>query len=348
MRATLLLALFAVLPRPAHACSKVFLPEIRGDDAFFVGTAGTDTLPAGPGTVRLRAGPGSAARFFGQTVKVDRLPPSTPAALVEAVRRAGGRVVLVPWAYTPDCRPVRWEGSARWLPAGRRGLYFARPRARAHWAGDVPTLDVFTPEAAPYPYLFGRRLPQVDQETGMRALSPEELLGFYDALPSGHAATLPGGQLAPLRAWMRRHPDLAARDPARGLIASINRQANYERETEQARRLEMPLRGTYRFVVRLEDGDSVILFGRTAERPRSPFWSMSDWEPPEEPVLVPAIGFVLPMAGGSNPGGAAGALRPAGPAQLCPRGLPAAGEDGRAVGSACGEATWTWRRPPRA
>jgi hypothetical protein len=300
LRAILFLAFLGGVPGAAHACSKMFLPDRRGDHAFFVGTAGTDTVLAGLGTVRLRDGRGSAARVFGQTVVVERLPESAPRALAEAVRRAGGRVVLVPWAYGPDCRPLRWEGSARWLPPRRHGLYFARLRTREHWAGAVPTLDVFTPEAAPYPYLFGRALPEVDEQ-GRRALSPEELMGLYDALPPGPAAAHADAKLAPLRTWMRRHADLAAREPARGLIAGIYRRANRERETERVRRLEMPLRGTYRFVMRLESGDSVVLFGRTAERAEVPFWSTSGLGPPEGLALVPAAGYSLRMAVARTP-----------------------------------------------
>jgi hypothetical protein len=34
----------------------------------------------------------------------------------------GREVVLVPWAYRPDCRPIEWTERLDWIPAGTRGV----------------------------------------------------------------------------------------------------------------------------------------------------------------------------------------------------------------------------------
>jgi len=89
--------------------------------------------------------PGSARAIYGQRVRIDQLGERARRALPPGVRD----VVLVPWAYGPDCRPLPWSRSARWVTDTRSGVFAAQLRPREHWAGDVPTFDI-TPFNQPY------------------------------------------------------------------------------------------------------------------------------------------------------------------------------------------------------
>jgi hypothetical protein len=155
----------------------------------------TDTRPAGvevPVGAPEHFGPGIARAIYGQRVRVNRLTASARAALPEGVRE----VLLVPWDYGADCRPVPWSRSAGWLPDTLTGVFAATLRAREHWAGDLPTLDI-TPFAQPY------REPPADTSVRdwlpTRRLGIDRLLRLYDALwpidtPLDTVTALAGGE----------------------------------------------------------------------------------------------------------------------------------------------------------
>ena len=139
-------AALLLLPRPAAACSMFaewWSPFAGPGHVGFVGTATPDTMRAGRGGYWYRSWlPFGGRSIHGQVVRVERLSPSADPALAEAVRRSGGRIVVVPWAYSTTCRRMRWERSARWLAPDTRGLFGASLRDRAHWADGVPTVDL--------------------------------------------------------------------------------------------------------------------------------------------------------------------------------------------------------------
>lgn len=280
LKAKVVAALLALgAPVAASACSKAPLPMGRpqGRLVMFVGTATTDTLFAGPGAVSYRTGQGhfgvgAERRIHGQVVRAE----SASAALSPAVRGAlaGAVAVLVPWDYGPDCHPVPWPRSARWTPPGTRGLFWGVLRDSAHWVGGRPTIDVHVPEHVPY---VGGIVPRTDlaYAAGVREpmdtlLTPEQLLELYTLLPEGAPERdTVASALDPLRAWAREHPELARRNPARRLLGSAVNVVEHAR----ARAVRVPVAGTYRFVVTLASGDSVVLYARTEPGVSSPLES---------------------------------------------------------------------------
>lgn len=296
-----LVVLFALAfgAEPVEACSKAFLPPWRGSHSLFIGRALRDTLLAGPGTIRLSAGLGHFGRanggpVFGQLVRVERLERGATPSLRRALSSFDSSVVVVPWDYGPDCRPLRWSRSARWMTPSARGLFMVRLRDSAHWVRGRPTFDAYTPEFTPYPYLFGTRAPRADETTGQLRLTAEELLALYEVLPDLSEDEAPTAeQVERLRAWMRAHASLVGRDPAAEFIADVMTQV----ESNRVRRLESPFVGTYRFRIRLARGDTLTLFARTSLKPSGAVWSFSTTDVPQRITEPPeAEGYSLVMA----------------------------------------------------
>ncbi len=192
-------AIGLIVAPAAHACSLVSPWEIRRASRLeFMGTPLPDTVLAGAGSRTFSEqaghfGPGTARTIYGQRVSVDRLGARARRALPAGVRE----VVLVPWDYGADCRPVPWSRSARWLPDTRSGLFAAQLRPREHWAGNVPTFDI-TPFMQPY------YDPSPDSTVRDWLPRPrvraERLLRMFDELWS-LGATLDSGQV---RRWTAR------------------------------------------------------------------------------------------------------------------------------------------------
>lgn len=271
--ATVVVAAFALAP-PAHACSKVsFFTSRYPGITHFVGTATSDTVLAGAGPVRLRTKAGRSASdtsrlIYGQVVEVERLGQTVSPTLRDAVPAAGSRVILVPWGYAPDCETLPWTQSVLWVQTGTRALFSATLREREHWVNGVPTLDVHTPYTTPYPsersLRFARISARAEPGVPESMLTPEQLLELYDLLPEDALmAADPDSAVAPLRRWMRSHPELVGRIPA----AHIARMVLGQAETARVQATTSPLAGTYRFVLRVPSGDSVIFFARTAVHP---------------------------------------------------------------------------------
>jgi len=223
--AALSLAALLLVPRAAAACAMIPFPTspFRPPGVvYFVGAATPDTMRAGPGRTwhggwldRLGLTPRDRA-IHGQVVRVRRLSPTADPALVAAVRRSGGRVVLVPWANSTTCARMRWNRSARWLPDTARGLFTAQLRDRRHWAGGIPTFDL-SPHGEPYDGSPVWSMERVGQEW----LTPNELLDLL-ALGTTHRDVRrdPDAAVAPLRRWATAHPTLARREPARSILES--------------------------------------------------------------------------------------------------------------------------------
>ncbi len=274
-------------PRAASACSLIptfRVPSVQSSALRFLGHATGDTVPVGTGRVRLGTGDGHLGRpaaygaIYGQVVRVERLAAEMSPTVSAAVRAASGRVVLVPWDYGADCRPLPWTQSARWLPDTVRGLYQGTLRDRAHWVAGLPTLDVFAPQYMPYTGAardLSRRPPaRTGADSALPALTPDELLDVLSILPTHEAAQAnPDAAYAPLRAWAAVHSSLARREPARDLI----RAAEYQVSAFRFSRRAVPLPGTYRITIRLaadtpgaSDADSATFYVRTEDRPTSP------------------------------------------------------------------------------
>ncbi len=246
---------------PAHACSLAPPWAYRHPSRLaFLGTPTADTVFAGTGTMPFVEAPGhfgrgTARAVHGQRVRVDRLGARARRALPAGVRE----VLLVPWDYAADCRPVPWGRSARWLPDSMSGLFTATLRPREHWAGDLPTLDI-TPFLQPY------RDPSPD--TTVRdglprpRLGVERLLRLYDELwePDARLDTVQA------LAWaerLRADTSLAGRYPATAFIHEALGVFNAAR----LQALRIPVAGTFRLEVTIDSQPTRLLYVRTVARP---------------------------------------------------------------------------------
>lgn len=254
----------AISPSSPPVCSKRVLTGGRSGE-YLLMEATADTAVAGPGTVEIATGllelgtrpvPDTVV-IHGQLVRVEGLAGADRVAGL--VRERGA--VLVPWGYAPDCRPLVWSRSARWIEPGLRGVVEASLRPRAEWAGDVPTFDVGDPYPWPYPYAgeWSSRSP---------LLTADQFFAFVERLPTtGRADDLEA--FGDLLAWARAHPEIAEREPAGSLIRRL-RSTPYE---EAARRVEVPFAGTW--LLRVGVGDrAAVRWIRTAARPEGA------WTPP--------------------------------------------------------------------
>jgi hypothetical protein len=145
-------SLLASIGAPAaHACSLVPPWQYRQASRLeFIGVALPDTVFAGAGTTTFNEEPGHFGRgtsrpIHGQRVRVVQLGERARRALPPGVRE----VLLVPWDYDMSCQTAIWGPSARWVRDSAPGVFAARLRPRAHWAGDLPTLDII-PFLQPY------------------------------------------------------------------------------------------------------------------------------------------------------------------------------------------------------
>jgi hypothetical protein len=283
------------LPGTAGACSRFgFHPTVQMPTmAHFIATATADTVFAGAGSVRYvvatgHSGPGRDRSVFGQVVSVTR----TGGLAARTLRQPVERVVLVPWDYGADCTPIPWTKSAAWVAPGTHGLFTGVLRDSAHWAGGVPTFDVFTPDFDPYPQQVnrqrGRRRAQVE------IVPVEELFELMELFPdtrllrdSAEAAT------APLFRWARANPGLTGRYP----IADVLYVARAIVRQQRLRAIESPLTGTWQLSVSLSGAPARTFYIRT-ERVPSTHWD-STFTPPrvDDPTVVPGVyGYYLSAA----------------------------------------------------
>lgn len=239
---------------------------------YMIGSAMRDTLPAGSGDVefgmsRGHFGNAVAKPIFGQVVSVSQVSGRAPAAFRRAVAAHGDRVVLVPWDYGPDCSPVQWAGSARWMADTTSGLFGAVLRDKKHWVDEIPTLDVHRPQFVSYPAaarqhgILLRTPPPPDS-----MLTASQLLQLNDVMPSHEDLEKRlDTAAAPLRAWIASHPELATQYPVPEAIRGIDYLIAHTLVT----RRPVPLAGTYRVTIVLHDKDSLTYYARTSERPNS-------------------------------------------------------------------------------
>jgi len=301
---TRLLSLSLLIAAPGHAsgaaprCSRAYFPSRRAPDlVWFLGRALPDTLYAGPGPVRTsgegpgHAGPFGTGAFRGQLVSVERLDPQAERQLGSALRAAGNRVVLVAWDYDAACRRMARVARADWIRPGTGGLYEGVLRPREFWAGDLPTLDVFTPELVPYPSGPGLAIRRFRDST-IQSASAEQMFEYLSAMPSGLRLNDIDGWDAWLQRWARDHAELAGLSPIREVVGlshgeALRRAASYHR-------IRSPIAGTWRLVMTIPPGDSVVFFARTAETPISAAYdSLRSFQLGEDAVRRPPFSYDL-------------------------------------------------------
>ena len=255
----------------------------------FVGVALADTLEAGVGTVRLfdeRRRPVKPPRHvFGQRVRVQRVGVNGPVALRTLLSGDSVDVVLVPWGGDSGCGPAPWSRSARWIAPGARVMLWGAPRDRKHWVDGRPTFDV-----EPWD---GQHLVEQPADSATM-LTPDELLTFSDALPGpgwGFRSDTTFAELEPIRRWMREHPHLARREPARGHLRYVIREA----ELRRVHGIESPVVGTFRFQLVWNGTDSMTVFARTEGRPNQALFATTghDMMPHADSRVIRAEGYGL-------------------------------------------------------
>ena len=260
----------------------------------FLGVARGDTIAAGAGGVKYRIAPGHFGRgrartIYGHRGDVEKLGRRRPGAL-RALGNTVRQVILVPWDDGAYCNPVPWSQTARWVPAETRGLFEGALRDSAHWIDGIPTLDVHTPEATPYPLVIERGGLLIGAGTGTRPdLTAEQLLGLYDVLPtSEELASDVEGALAPLWQWRRITPG--------NHTDSLHIQLFERFSGETGDYRQSPVAGTYRLTISLPGRDSLVFFARTGRRPRSTFEALTDSTREEQRIQREepgAIGYYL-------------------------------------------------------
>lgn len=256
------IALAVTAARTASACTLAPPWAIR-DTAMvaFIATSLPDTVLAGDAGYAPVAGTGHFGRgaprqAYGQRFRLDQL-----GAHARRVFPTGAtEVVIVPWDYDAGCRRVAWGRSARWLAEGTSGLFRARLRAREHWVDSLPTFDVSGTSFLPY---------AVDGEAARRRgelvpsrlerMGPEELLRFYDVMPSYAGVA---DSVAALAAMRRLAADSAraARYPVSEILWSLR--ADFERAREDG--VVVPVAGTFRLELSRDGGPPDTLYLRVA------------------------------------------------------------------------------------
>ena len=282
------------IPSTADACSRYgFHPSFRSaSTAHFIATATGDTIVAGPGAVKYvvapcHSGPAGDRTVFGQVVSVRRIGGLAP-------RRAGvsyDRVVLVPWDYGPDCRPTPWMRSTVWVSAGTEGLFTAALRDSAHWAGGIPTYDVFAPEFQPYPQQVGRQRRIRSQDA---TVPMDELFDLMELFPEDRLLRDSADvAVEPLFRWARENPALTQRYP----IANVLAGARALVRSQRVRAINSPLTGTWRLTASLAGAPARTFYIRTEQRPTSHWDSTSATPRVEDPTFVPRVyGYYLQAA----------------------------------------------------
>lgn len=243
--------LLALAPDAARACSVTGYPlRQMPRSVHLIATAAPDTVAVGEHGAH------------GQVVEVERIGGAAAEALDPSVRR----VVLVAWGYDQRCNTIPWAGSARWAEPGTRGLFTALLRDRMHWAGGLPTLDVYTPDSQPYPQRGrGAQLPPDS------LLPVEDYFALIGLLPMRGQSDAPAAkEYLPVFQWAERHPGLAVRYPASRITAHARGQIAYDR----LRSFSAPVAGTYRFEARLGEEAPRVFYLRTPTQPSS------EWNPP--------------------------------------------------------------------
>lgn len=289
--------LLLLTPTVAYSCSKSGFSGVRHvREAHFIAVATSDTVLAGTGNVKYVLAPGDLGprgdrTVYGQLVRVERI-----GGLASRLFRQGvSEVVVVPWDYRADCRPVPWTRSSVWLQPNERGLITATLRDSAFWANGIPTFDVHTPDMTPYPQ-------RVEQQLRLRNVKSDMLMSIDDVfllmniLPDERELSDSAEKaVEPLFQWARANPEMARRYPA---VQALGR-ARYAVNTARLRRIKSPLVGTYRISFRIGDGPVRSFYARSQAVPVSTWTNLLGPEPQaDDPTLVvQPPGYYLQVTG---------------------------------------------------
>lgn len=220
----LLAAGLGAVAQPAAACSTTPFPNVRVKQAsYFIATAASDTLHAGPGSLTYYPSDPRISEplsepphpIYGQVVRVERFAGPIEAEVQAVLKRHNNRAVLVPWGSRGDCRRSPWEGSARWMAPGTRGTFVAYLRPQSEWIDGKPTLDIGSPWRQPYTV---ERAREDAEDPKAPILTPSEYLSLLLALPVWDSETRSKVSEGNWREWVQKHPKLATRFPATEIL----------------------------------------------------------------------------------------------------------------------------------
>lgn len=259
-------------------CHEPFEGVRAPDTAYLLATPRGDTVPDPVG-----------AAAFGQLADVLRIGGvGTEAVATEDV------VVIVPWGFDEDCRPIAWTGSWLWASVGTRGFYRGRLRPRSAWIDDHPTFDVHAAVWEGFPASPWEH----PMSTGRPHLSAEQLYDLYDRLPTAAAiAARPYGAVSDLVEWRRAADELAEAYPARMMLLSAFRMA----ETARVRSTRLPFGGTYRIRVEGESDTLATFLLRTGHVGTEPLESADAEAGPVPTAPRPADTYAAAVALGDIP-----------------------------------------------
>jgi hypothetical protein len=239
----------------AAACSIGRLFSVRAE-VFVLATAGADTVRTGPGRVRYTvpaSDTAALAGIHGQRFRLDRLGGDLPP---ELAGREGSEAVLVP--YSSECREVWPWTRGLWAEPGSQMLVDGSLRVREQWVDGRPTFDVNLPLAR-YPEGYTMWLDSIPGDP----LSGTEMFDLTAVLPTyEQAEAAPAAAYAPLLAWARANPRLAARFPATPVLE----EANEALQPCVSAYDPHPAAGTYRAQVIVRQTDTLTAFFRTDAR----------------------------------------------------------------------------------
>ncbi|HEX8690948.1 MAG TPA: hypothetical protein VF746_00800 [Longimicrobium sp.] len=206
----------APAPAPGPLCSIYVTPGRDREDTYFLATALEGTRLTGVGPMRAQIDSSRRARLpgqvTGQVLRLERVGGAGSEVVERVFRETGRREALViPWTLDGvNCRPSPWPPRERWLEPGTRGVLVARLRPTHLWVDGMPTFD-----ADPYGYLYP--WPGARNLGCPGALTAEEWYDFLDHLGPRYPAS--GEEDRRIEAhfllWLRRHPDVALRQPAK-------------------------------------------------------------------------------------------------------------------------------------
>jgi hypothetical protein len=192
--------------------------------AYFLATALTDTMHAGPGTatyypvdMSIREPLSSPPHpVYGQVVRIDTYGGTRADEVTRALERTGGEAVVVPWSDRGDCRRTLWSGTALWVEPGTEGFFVAGLRSVDAWIDGRPTFDVSRAWDEPYTV---ERARQAFEARGREVLTPQQYFTLFDALPlhDGDSEI----SMGTWRQWQAAHPELVDHYPAFGILQRV-------------------------------------------------------------------------------------------------------------------------------
>ena len=256
--------------RAAYYCSYGRLSQYYSPHSTrFIATATSDSVRTRPrvrSQIRKWAN-GVREPPYVQIFRVERLSNRVDPSLLQSMKESRNRIVIVPWGYESDCHTLSWRGSALWAKPDRSGLFGVGLRPRTEWIGGIPTFDTTPDGDTPYP--------GPSAANSAVNLNAGEFLSLVDSVPA-----IPVGldevrtyvqmkkRFEAIFRWAAAHPQQAKRMPLSQWVESGKdwiARAQFDTVIS-------PFAGTYRFVLKVPPGDTVVFYGRTGLRTYDVIW----------------------------------------------------------------------------